>query len=186
MNSEANWEDIQNIDPNFQNSMLELQDVSKCTETVLLTFMNHVVDIKFSTIPEIFKFTNPKPVNFFALHNLMNDIQKIVSRVRRITIKHHSAPKDRAITQSARQSLRNVDDIWLLGLEIHYKCILQRLVDPSHQPRSVVQVAGTKVFAMGVLAEKIYKRFLFKFYTVNCYKTQYIISSNLQSLFSSL
>jgi hypothetical protein len=176
MNSEANWEDIQNIDPNVQNSMLELQDVGKCTETALLTFMNHVVDIKFSTVPEIFKFTNPKPVNFFALHKLMTDIQKIVPRVERITIKHLGAPKDRAISQLARQSIRNIYDNWLLSLEIHYKCILHRLVDQSHQTRSVVQVVGTKVFAIRVLAEKIYKRFLFKFYTLNAYKIKFIVS----------
>ncbi|KAF3338181.1 Disease resistance protein RPP13 [Carex littledalei] len=66
-------------------------------------------------------------------------------------------PKDRAITQSAQQSLRNIDDIWLLGLEIHHKCILQRLVDQSLQTRSVVQVVGTKAFAKRVLAEKIYQ-----------------------------
>lgn len=183
MNAEANWEDIQNSDPNIQNSLLELQDVGNCTETALLTFMNQVVAIKSISVPEIFKFTNPKPVNFFALHKLMTDIQKIVPRVERISIKHLSAPRERAITQSAQQSLRNVDDInWLLGLEIHYKCILQRLVDQSHQTRSVVQVVGTKAFIVRVLAEKIYKRFLFKFYTLNDYKIQYI-SSNFQSSF---
>lgn len=160
MNGQDNWESIENH--NVEKCMMELEDISKCTETAILTFMNEVASVEPAPLPDTFKMINPKPVNFFALRKLKVGIQRIKPRVTSIKIADLGEPSERAITQSvAQRSICNVDEIRLLGLEIHRKCILQRVVDQSLQARSVVQVIGTKLFAKTVLAEKIYQRFYF-------------------------
>jgi hypothetical protein len=173
MHSQADWE--KNDDTKVQKSMMELEDVSKHTETAILLFMNKVGSIKPAPLPFISFKIDCTPVDFFALHKLKADIREIKSQVGRINIKDLGEPNMKSIT---RRSIRNADEIWFLGLEMHWKCILQRVLDRSLKTRCVIQVVGTEIFANTVLMEKIYQRFCFKSCILKIYKIHHFICLN--------
>jgi hypothetical protein len=160
MNDQVHWENTD--DTKVQKFTTELEDVSTLIERAILKFMRKVGSIKSTAIPVIFKRIDPKPVDFFALHKLKADIREIKSSGARINIKDLGEPNERSIPRPDRQSIQNVDKIWFLGLEMHWKCILQKVLDKSLPTRFVVQVVGSETFARTVLAEKIYQRFYFK------------------------